>query len=74
MQYGVSNTGMYCIDRQHFLAETRLLANPILSKVRVYVTQSTHKALTSLRQGSMVHVHDEYFEKVSPVRYDLICD
>ncbi|WP_084637250.1 aminotransferase class I/II-fold pyridoxal phosphate-dependent enzyme [Neomicrococcus aestuarii] len=28
------------------------------SKIRVYATQSTHKTLTALRQGSMIHVYD----------------
>ncbi len=32
-------------------------------KVRVYVTQSTHKTLTSLRQGSMIHIYDEEFNR-----------
>lgn len=32
-------------------------------KVRVYVTQSTHKTLTSLRQGSMIHIYDEDFNR-----------
>lgn len=27
--------------------------------LRVYATQSTHKTLTSLRQGSMIHVYDQ---------------
>ena len=27
----------------------------------MYATQSTHKTLTSLRQGSMIHVHDQDF-------------
>ena len=27
--------------------------------MRVYATQSTHKTLTSLRQGSMIHVYDQ---------------
>lgn len=29
------------------------------AKLRVYATQSTHKTLTSLRQGSMIHVYDQ---------------
>jgi len=33
-------------------------------KVRVYVTQSTHKTLTSLRQGSMIHIYDEEFNRL----------
>jgi arginine decarboxylase len=35
------------------------LPDPARVRVRVYVTQSTHKTLTSLRQGSMIHVHDQ---------------
>jgi len=36
----------------------RLLPSPD-ARVRVYATQSTHKTLTSLRQGSMIHVYDQ---------------
>ncbi len=32
-------------------------------RIRVYATQSTHKTLTSLRQGSMIHVHDQDFHE-----------
>ena len=38
-----------------------LLPDPARARVRVYATQSTHKTLTSLRQGSMVHVFDQDF-------------
>lgn len=31
-------------------------------KVRVYATQSTHKTLSSFRQGSVIHVFDEEFD------------
>jgi arginine decarboxylase len=37
-----------------------LMADPD-TPVRVYATQSTHKTLTSLRQGSMIHVSDDGF-------------
>jgi arginine decarboxylase len=40
---------------------TRLLPDPDRVRLRVYATQSTHKTLTALRQGSMIHVFDEYF-------------
>ncbi len=33
------------------------------TKIRVYATQSTHKTLTSFRQGSMIHIFDEEFER-----------
>nr|WP_163502362.1 aminotransferase class I/II-fold pyridoxal phosphate-dependent enzyme [Halomonas socia] len=41
--------------------EQRLLPDPDLVRVRAYATHSTHKTLTSLRQGSMIHVHDQDF-------------
>ncbi len=41
-----------------------LLPDPDKVRVRVYATQSTHKTLTSLRQGSMIHVHDQDFGRV----------
>jgi len=39
------------------------MADPMEVRVRVYATHSTHKTLTSLRQGSMIHVYDEDFEQ-----------
>ncbi|MCB1349069.1 MAG: ornithine decarboxylase, partial [Maritimibacter sp.] len=41
--------------------KTRLVPPPD-ARVRVYSTQSTHKTLTSLRQGSMIHVNDQDFK------------
>ena len=41
------------------------MVDPERVRVRVYATQSTHKTLTSLRQGSMIHVHDEDFEQMT---------
>ncbi|WP_336659177.1 aminotransferase class I/II-fold pyridoxal phosphate-dependent enzyme [Leucobacter sp. USHLN153] len=36
----------------------RLIPSPD-ARIRVYATQSTHKTLTALRQGSMIHVYDQ---------------
>ncbi|KIP52657.1 aminotransferase class I/II-fold pyridoxal phosphate-dependent enzyme [Leucobacter komagatae] len=36
----------------------RLVPSPD-ARIRVYATQSTHKTLTALRQGSMIHVWDQ---------------
>jgi len=47
-------------DEETLLA-TRLIPPPE-ARVRVYATQSTHKTLTALRQGSMIHVHDQDFK------------
>ena len=44
------------------LLKTRLMPDPDKVRVRVYTCQSTHKTLTSLRQGSMIHVHDQDFK------------
>jgi arginine decarboxylase len=43
------------------LLDARLVPDPARARVRVYSTQSTHKTLTSLRQGSMIHVWDQEF-------------
>jgi arginine decarboxylase len=43
------------------LLETRLRPDPKRTRVRVYATQSTHKSLSALRQGSMIHVYDQEF-------------
>lgn len=40
----------------------KAMPDPDTVKVRVYATQSTHKTLSSLRQGSMIHVWDEMFQ------------
>lgn len=45
------------------LLNRRLRPDPARARVRVYATQSTHKTLTSLRQGSMIHVFDQDFEQ-----------
>src|SRR5580693_670640 len=45
------------------LLQRRLLPDPARARVRVYSTQSTHKTLTSLRQGSMIHVTDQDFSQ-----------
>jgi len=41
---------------------TRLLPDPSKARVRVYATHSTHKTLTALRQGSMIHIWDQDFK------------
>ena len=48
-------------DDHEAMLNTRLVPPPN-ARVRVYATQSTHKTLTSLRQGSMIHVNDQDFK------------
>ena len=45
------------------LLDRRLIPDPAKARVRVYATQSTHKTLTALRQGSMIHVFDQDFDQ-----------
>ncbi len=45
--------------------EIPVLPNPDEVRIRVYSTQSTHKTLSSFRQGSMIHIWDEDFRKKS---------
>ncbi len=54
--------GFDASDDESWLSE-RLLPDPDVVRIRVYATQSTHKTLTALRQGSMIHVRDEDFEQ-----------
>jgi arginine/lysine/ornithine decarboxylase len=41
--------------------DTRLIPDPRKAKLRIYQTNSTHKSMSSLRQGSMVLVADEEY-------------
>lgn len=45
------------------------MVDPDRVRVRVYATHSTHKTLTSLRQGSMIHVYDEDFRQKSAASF-----
>ena len=45
------------------LLDARLVPDPDRARIRVYVTHSTHKTLTALRQGSMIHVYDQDFKQ-----------
>ena len=51
------------------LISTPLLADPAAVRMRVYATQSTHKTLTALRQGSMIHIHDQDFKHLNEVAF-----
>jgi arginine decarboxylase len=50
--------------------DTELLPDPDRVRIRVYATQSTHKTLSSLRQGSMIHVYDQDFAGKSRASFD----
>jgi arginine decarboxylase len=46
------------------LLDTHLLPDPETTRVRVYQTNSTHKSMSALRQGSMIFVRDQDFHQV----------
>jgi len=46
------------------LLDTRLLPDPDLARIRVYETDSVHKSMSSLRQGSIIVVKDQDFHDV----------
>ncbi|MCW5899696.1 MAG: aminotransferase class I/II-fold pyridoxal phosphate-dependent enzyme [Flavobacteriales bacterium] len=43
---------------------TPRMPDPDKVRIRTYATQSTHKTLTSLRQGSMIHIWDEDYKRL----------
>jgi arginine decarboxylase len=54
------------------LLETRLLADPDKVKLRVYQTNSTHKSMSCLRQGSMVLVKDPDYHTVEEQFHEAV--
>lgn len=50
-------------DANQKLSKPLRMVDPDKVKIRVYATQSTHKTLSSLRQGSMIHIYDELFRR-----------
>src|SRR5437773_9397664 len=54
------------------ILETRLLANPDKVRLRVYQTNSTHKSMSSLRQGSMVLVKDPDYHTVEEQFHEAV--
>jgi arginine decarboxylase len=54
------------------LLSTRLLANPDKVHLRVYQTNSTHKSMSCLRQGSMVLVRDQDYHTVEEQFHEAV--
>ncbi|MFT7674724.1 MAG: arginine decarboxylase [Gammaproteobacteria bacterium] len=52
------------------LLSIKLLPDPAKVRIRCYATQSTHKSLTSLRQGSMIHIYDQDFANKAQEPFD----
>lgn len=57
--------GAHADDDEQAWLTRRHLPDPDKVRVRAYATHSTHKTLTALRQGSMIHVYDQDFERLS---------
>ncbi len=67
----------YCRDRAELdldddasWLDHKLIPDPEKVRLRVYSTQSTHKTLTSMRQGSMIHVYDQDFRHHCKAAFD----
>ncbi|MEP9375891.1 decarboxylase [Aquabacter sp. CN5-332] len=54
------------------LLETRLIPDPHKIRLRVYQTNSTHKSMSAIRQGSMVLVHDVDFSHVESQFHEAV--
>jgi arginine decarboxylase len=54
------------------LLNTRLIPDPRKVKLRVYQTNSTHKSMSALRQGSMLFVKDVEFHSVEAQFHEAV--
>lgn len=54
------------------LLDARLVPNPAAVRLRVYQTNSTHKSMSALRQGSMVLVRDVDFHAVEAQFHEAV--
>ncbi|QNK01276.1 decarboxylase [Dyella telluris] len=54
------------------LLSTRLVPDPRKVRLRVYQTNSTHKSMSAIRQGSMILVHDVDFHSVEEQFHEAV--
>lgn len=54
------------------LMQANLVPDPRLVRLRVYQTNSTHKSMSAIRQGSMVLVKDVDFYRIEPQLHEAI--
>lgn len=54
------------------LLNTRLIPDPRKVRLRVYQTNSTHKSMSAIRQGSMVLVKDVDFYAIEPQLHEAV--
>jgi len=58
----LDKTADYDPDDIEVWLDCHLRPDPDKVKIRAYATQSTHKTLTALRQGSMIHISDQLYK------------
>jgi arginine decarboxylase len=67
-RYAAFRTKVGEIDpKNKALLDTPLLPDPAKVRVRVWETDSVHKSMSSLRQGSIIVVADQDFHKIEPM-------
>jgi arginine decarboxylase len=71
-QEQVESLGADLDPKDKRLLDMRLLANPDHVRIRVYQTNSTHKSMSCLRQGSMILVKDEDYASVEEQFHEAI--
>lgn len=54
------------------LLETRLVPDPRQVRIRVYQTNSTHKSMSAIRQGSMILIKDIDFYSIEPQLHEAV--
>jgi arginine decarboxylase len=68
----VKKLGADLNPKDETLLKTRLLVNPDKVRLRVYQTNSTHKSMSALRQGSMVLVKDQDYHTVEEQFHEAV--
>jgi len=57
-------------NKTAWMLENKLMPDPDLVRIRTYTTQSTHKTMTALRQGSMIHIFDQDFRQKVEITFN----
>lgn len=68
----VKKLGADLNPKDETLLTTRLLADPDKVRFRIYQTNSTHKSMSALRQGSMVLVKDQDYHTVEEQFHEAV--
>ena len=71
-EYERQQTELGANPSDNTLLKTRLVPDPRKVKLRVYQTNSTHKSMSALRQGSMLFVKDVEFHTVEAQFHEAV--